>query len=286
MEWYKDFTVNLSWLGIVAGTIAVVALGWGVWWWRASRKRVEALEKALAGANATAEQQQAQIASLHEAVAAQQQTQSRENIALALLRTYQDSLLQAAQDLQSKLFNILRLHLLRNFYFDGSFSEKEYSVENTLYVVSGYLCWVEVIRREVQFLSAAQEQQSQRMMQSLGNVAEVFLTSSLPATFRIFRGEQRAIGEIMMTSTDHNSNRREPIGYASFLKMRKDEEFSRWFRKLRMDIDDLANGGGNADRLVRLQNALVDLIDILDPEHARVPQNIRGKVQMSEVSLP
>jgi hypothetical protein len=30
MEWYKDFTVNLSWLGIVAGTIAVVALGWGV----------------------------------------------------------------------------------------------------------------------------------------------------------------------------------------------------------------------------------------------------------------
>jgi hypothetical protein len=286
MEWYKDFTVNLSWLGIVAGTIAVVALGWGVWWWRASRKRVEALEKALAGANATAEQQQAQIASLHEAVAAQQQTQSRENIALALLRTYQDSLLQAAQDLQSKLFNILRLHLLRNCYFDGSFSEKEYSVENTLYVVSGYLCWVEVIRREVQFLSAAQEQQSQRMMQSLGNVAEVFLTSSLPATFRIFRGEQRAIGEIMMTSTDHNSNRREPIGYASFLKMRKDEEFSRWFRKLRMDIDDLANGGGNADRLVRLQNALVDLIDILDPEYARVPQNIRGKVQMSEVSLP
>jgi hypothetical protein len=286
MEWYKDFTANLSWLGIVAGTIAVVALGWGVWWWRASRKRVEALEKVLAGANATAEQQQAQIASLHEAVAAQQQAQNRENIALALLRTYQDSLLQAAQDLQSKLFNILRLHLLRNFYFDGSFSEKEYSVENTLYVVSGYLCWVEVIRREVQFLSAAQEQQSQRMMQSLGNVAEVFLTSSLPATFRIFRGEQRAIGEIMMTSTDHNSNRREPIGYASFLKMRKDEEFSRWFRKLRMDIDDLANGGGNADRLVRLQNALVDLIDILDPDYARVPQNIRGKVQMSEVSLP
>lgn len=147
MEWYKDFTANLSWLGIVAGTIAVVALGWGVWWWRASRKRVEALEKALAGANATAEQQQVQIAGLHEAVAAQQQAQSRENIALALLRTYQDSLLQAAQDLQSKLFNILRLHLLRNFYFDGSFSEKEYSVENTLHVVAGYLCWVEVIRR-------------------------------------------------------------------------------------------------------------------------------------------
>jgi hypothetical protein len=286
MEWYKDFTANLSWLGIVAGTIAVVALGWGVWWWRAFRKRVEALEKSLAGANAAAQQQQAQIAGLQETVAAQQQAQSRENSALDLMRTYQDSLLQAAQDLQSKLFNVLRLHLLRNFYFDGSFSEKEYSVENTLYVVSGYLCWVEVIRREVQFLSAVQEQQSQRMMQSLGNVAEVFLTSNLPATFRIFRGEQRALGEIMMTSTDHNSNRREPIGYAYFLKMRKDEEFSRWFRKLRMDIDDLANGGGNAERLVRLQNALVDLIDILDPEYVRVPQNIRSKVQMSEVSLP
>jgi hypothetical protein len=90
----------------------------------------------------------------------------------------------------------------------------------------------------------------------------------------------------MMTSTEHNSDRREPIGYAAFLKMRKDEGFSRWFRKLRMDIDDLADGGGNADRLVRLQNALADLIDILDPGYAPGPQNVRGEVHMSEMLLP
>lgn len=286
MEWYKDFTANLSWLGIMAGIIGLVALCWGVWWWWSYRKRVEALESAVAGANAGVQQQQAQVARLQEEVEAQQQAQSRENIALNLLRMYQDSLLQSAQDLQGKLFNILRLHLLRNFYFDGSFSEKEYSVENTLYVIAEYLCWVEVIRREVQFLSAAQEQQSHQMMQSTDNVAEAFLTSSLPATFRIFRGEQRAIGEILMTDTDNTTDRHEPIGYAAFLRMRKDEEFSRWFRKLRMDIDDLANGGGSAERLVRLQNALIDLIDVLDPDYVRVPQNIRGKVQMSEVSIP
>jgi hypothetical protein len=78
-------------------------------------------------------------------------------MAMVHLRTYQDSLLRAAQDLQTKLFNILRLHLFRNFYFDGSFSEKEYAVENTLYVVAEYLCWVEIIRLERQFLTDAQE---------------------------------------------------------------------------------------------------------------------------------
>jgi hypothetical protein len=286
MEWYQDVSANLSWLGIAAGVIALAALGWGVWWWRATRRRLEAVEAAQANAESQIGEQQAQVAGLQDELSTQQQAQSREHIALDLLRTYQDWLLQAAQDLQSKLFNILRLHLLRNFYFDGSFSEKEYSVENTLYVIAEYLCWVEIIRREVQFLGVEENQQPGQMMNCVGSVAETFLTSSLPRTFRVFRGEQRAIGEIMMTAPDPGSARREPIGYATFLRMRKDEEFSRWFRQLRMDIDDLANGGGSGERLVRLQNSLVDLIDCLDPDYRRVPQNVRGKLQMSEVSLP
>jgi hypothetical protein len=219
-------------------------------------------------------------------VARQQEAESREQMAMAHLRTYQDSLLRAAQDLQTKLFNILRLHLFRNFYFDGSFSEKEYAVENTLYVIAEYLCWVEIIRREHQFLTNVQEQQNRKMMDYIGLVTQLFLTSGLPSTFRVFRGEQRAIGAIMLTPPNSSSARHEPIGYATFLKMRKDEDFSRWFRQLRMDIDDLANGGGGAERLVRLQNALIGLIDSLDPGYAKVPQDIRSKVQTSEVSLP
>jgi hypothetical protein len=145
---------------------------------------------------------------------------------------------------------------------------------------------VEIIRREAQFLTDIQERQNRRMMDYVGVVTQLFLTSGLPSTFRVFRGEQRAIGEIMLAAPDPNSARRESIGYASFLKMRKDEDFSRWFRQLRMDIDDLANAGGSAERLVRLQNALVDLIDCLDPGYDKVPQDIRSKVQTSEVSLP
>ena len=90
----------------------------------------------------------------------------------------------------------------------------------------------------------------------------------------------------MMTSTEHNSDRREPIGYAALLKMRRHEDFSRWFHKLRMDIDDLADGEGNADRLVRLRNALVDLIDIHDPGYDPGPQNVRGEVHMSKMLPP
>lgn len=286
MEWYNDFTINLSWLGIVAGAIALLALALGAWSWWSGRKRTASLEQTLADADTERQQQRAQLAKLQEDVARQQEAQSREQMAMAHLRTYQDSLLLAAQDLQSKLFNILRLHLFRNFYFDGSFSEKEYAVENTLYVIAEYLCWVEIIRREHQFLTNVQEQQSRKMMDYAGVITQLFLTSGLPSTFRVFRGEQRAIGEIMLTAADSSLAQYEPIGYAAFLNMRKDEDFSRWFRQLRMDIDDLANGGGSTERLVRVQNALIDLIDSLDPGYVKVPQDIRAKVQPSEVSLP
>ena len=80
--------------------------------------------------------------------------------------------------------------------------------------------------------------------------------------------------------------RRECIGYAAFLEFQEKPGVSRWFRKLRDDMDGLASGKGHPERLVRLQNALIDLIGYLDPDGLKYPMDRRAGVLLDEVSIP
>jgi hypothetical protein len=97
---------------------------------------------------------------------------------------------------------------------------------------------------------------------------------------RVFRGEQRAIGEILLTKTDNPSARVGPrwdcLGYAAFVKALEGKDTARWFTILLEDVDRLA---GNLDehhpRLVALQHALLQLINLLDPDGDRVAAQLR-----------
>ncbi|HEU0020100.1 MAG TPA: hypothetical protein VFR55_00275 [Dehalococcoidia bacterium] len=82
---------------------------------------------------------------------------------------------------------------------NGTEVEQEYTIENTLYVIAGYLGWVEIIRREVQFIDLGSDEVNLTLIGLTDSISEAFLSSELPGPFRIFQGEQRAIGEIMMT---------------------------------------------------------------------------------------
>ena len=126
------------------------------------------------------------------------------------------------------------------------------------------------------------------MIHRIDSISESFLGAELPEPFRIFRGEQRAIGENMMTylPSEEGPYRRECIGYASFFEMQEKPGFARWFRKLRDDISELAKSDGDPERLVRLQNALIDLIAYLDPEGLKCPMDRRARVPLGEVSIP
>ncbi|HEU0020099.1 MAG TPA: hypothetical protein VFR55_00270 [Dehalococcoidia bacterium] len=68
--------------------------------------------------------------------------------------------------------------------------------------------------------------------------------------------------------------------------MQEKPGFSRWFRKLRDDIKELAQGAGDPVRLVRLQNALVDLIGHLDPGGLKCLLDRRTRVAPGEVTVP
>ena len=234
------------WVAIIAGTFALVNLAVSAWLKRSSDRRASELEKEIGEERQERQQQyQVQIVRLQDELAQRREQQSRAYVARELMRTYHDPLLRSAVDLQSKLFNILKLHLLDKWYNKGTEAEKEYAIDNTLYVIAEYLGWVEIVRREV----------------------------------------QRAIGELMMTS-EEGPNRRECIGYATFLECQEKQGFNRWFRTLREDIDELAKGEGDPGRLVILQNALIDLIGNLDPEGLKAPMDRRSKVPVGDISIP
>jgi hypothetical protein len=200
----------------------------------------------------------------------QREIRSKSDMVDRLMSKYRNPLLRSAYDLQGRLYNIVKLDFLRKYYLEGSPSEKEYARENTLHVLGEYLGWVEILRREVQFLDLLDVERNRQFSKKLGEIAELFLTDKLDPAFRVFRGEQRALGEIMMLPAPASNGVAAVqgcIGYASFVAKRSDPKFGRWFEKLEQDLELLAKEPHHhEERLVGLQHALIDLIDYLDPD--------------------
>jgi hypothetical protein len=96
-------------------------------------------------------------------------------------------------------------------------------------------------------------------------IVELFQSDDpgLGRPFLIWRGEQRAIGELMIESAQGHLY---CLGYAGFTA-RREPSFRSWFERLEADIDSLARVAN--PRLRELQNALIDLIHELDPQGLR-----------------
>lgn len=189
-----------------------------------------------------------------------------------LMRRYRDPLLRSAFDLQSRLWNIVRQGFLDVYYVHGAPTERAYAVDNTLYVIGEFFSWVEIVRREVQFLDLGAELKSEQLVDQIDEIRSTFSRDDISSNvFKVFRGEQRAIGEIMSTDVpvarDSPGPRSECIGYASFVERRQDPDFSKWFAKLADDVEQELSRDSRAHsaRLVAVQGVLIDLLDFLDP---------------------
>lgn len=100
-------------------------------------------------------------------------------------------------------------------------------------------------------------------------------TSWYPASaFRLYRDEQRAVGEIMLEPAGADARQYQCIGYAAFVtRLEEDPRFARWFSRLDAEAGQLASPApGYLDRAVALQGALIDVIEILDPQVIRLPR--------------
>jgi hypothetical protein len=194
---------------------------------------------------------------------------------------YRDPLLRSAIDLQSRFYNIHQQIFLQHFY-QQSPAERNYAINNTLYVIAEYLSWVEILRKEVQFLDLGDLDSNRRLSELLISINQGFGNDRGGYLFQLYNGEQRAIGEIM---TIPRSNTEaigfECIGFATFVKKLKDPEFAGWFAKLKDDIDTIGNSSAvNPERLALIHGRLIDLIDFLDPHQIRVPPKHRTRIEL------
>ena len=193
----------------------------------------------------------------------------------AVLAKYREPLLGAAYELQGRLWNILALDFLGKYYREGGKAQKTYAVENTLYVIAQYFGWSEILRREIQFLSFSDSAQTRAVNACQRRIVQLFQSDdeALGLPFLVWRGEQRAIGELMIETADGQAS---CMGYASFMG-RREPGFRSWFGRLESDIDELSRGTN--PRLLELQHALVDLIRELDPQSLRYSDDVLQKVQ-------
>ena len=203
-------------------------------------------------------------------------SQARRREAEAVLAKYQEPLVHAAYELQSRLYNILKLKFLQKYYIDGDEGQRDYAVRNTVYVVGQYFGWTEILRREIQFLSYSDSNKTRQVAMCQRAVVQKFLSDEdhFGRPFQIWRGEQRAIGELMI---DPKATPIQCTGYAAFAQGELPAS-GPWFRRLEADIEEIATAPNR--RLFELQHALVDLVRELDQNKIRYSDEELGKVDL------
>jgi hypothetical protein len=208
-----------------------------------------------------------------------------------LAARFREPLLQAIFNLETRIYNIVELGFLQKFLGDSATDdERAYAIDNTLYVLAQYFCWVEILRRESQYVDPRNSQLNRRVAHEVEEVRDLFADSSNIASrsFRIFRGEQRALGELLLVPSSGVSipaPRWECLGYAAFVESLSDQSTERWWRRLRCDIEQVpARDATELRRLQLVHGGLIDIIDVLDPENLRIPPNVRRR--LSGAPLP
>ncbi|WP_328339716.1 hypothetical protein [Micromonospora sp. NBC_00421] len=216
----------------------------------------------------------------------QLQEKSRERtkgeLADELFRRYQDPLRWAAESLQSRLYNVIRCGLLPRYLRCGDPEDERYVVDNTVYVLAEYLGWVELLRRDHRFLHSNADQNTRDLLEIIQRTHKTLATDALQGPFRLFRGQQRAIGELMLTWTESPAGRiRDVLGYAAFCHLLdSDPAFRRWFERLRAEVPVIQNVDDHGNqRLSQLHDDLLALLDLLRQEGS--PPLSEGKSRLA-----
>lgn len=131
------------------------------------------------------------------------------------LSGYREPLARAAYDLHSRIHNILKQNLIGTFLLRGDERERAYVINNSAFLFGQYLCWTELTRREIQFIDLGSTEKTRRLTKLQDEISSIFGTDRYQKPFRLFAGEQRAVGEALI---EHGAKGPQCIGYGAFLK--------------------------------------------------------------------
>jgi hypothetical protein len=169
---------------------------------------------------------------------------------------------------------LIRQNLIE-YLTHGNERERSYVTNNTVFLVGQYLSWTELVRREIQFIDLGESAKTRELLRLQDDIYGLWGTDQYPRLFRIFAGEQRALGEALIQRGVRGP---ECMGYGAFLKNFSDGT-NPLIDALRGDVALLESGLSQAtNRLTQLQHALIDLLKMLDPNYLRFPENRRSKL--------
>lgn len=243
-------------VALIAGAVALASAAGTIWSSMRNAERSNGNAKAI---------EQIRIANEQARSAAQRRQE---------ISRFSEPLARAAYDLQSRFYNILNQGLMSVYLVQGNIREKSYIIENTTFLIAQYLCWTELARREIQFIDLGEASKTRALLRLQDRIYSLWGTDAQPAVLRIFAGEQRAIGEALIQTTARGP---ECMGYGLFLKT-----FAKGvdpvIDAVRDDVMSLDTRLAQAiSRLTNLQHALIELLDLLDPDSLRFPKDRRSK---------
>jgi hypothetical protein len=181
-----------------------------------------------------------------------------------VLTRYREPLAAAAFDLQSRLYNILRLDFFHK-YAEGHRAEE--ALRTTLFRLAQYFGWTEILRRDIQFLSFPEDDATRRVAQLQSKISKRFLTDDPSPALMIWGDEQRAIGELMIVE---EYGKVLCMGYAKFSE-HCDLAFATWRDRLRTEVHDKAAEA----RLRDIQHLLCELVETLDAKRVRYTEDLQ-----------
>jgi hypothetical protein len=199
----------------------------------------------------------------------------RRDAAEEVMSRYRDPLLRSIIDLQGRIYSIVKLNFMQRHLGSGDPEQVEYARVSTLFRLADYFGWVEILRVGVQFLNLGDRDRSRELAALSQEISLAFAnTHKFPdAAFRLFRDEQRAIGELVVEQIMGEQRAYQCIGYAQFVqRLENDPSFSRWFSRLSAEMDSMISPSGNyLDRLIEVHDLFGTLLEFLDPSGVRYP---------------
>lgn len=192
-------------------------------------------------------------------------------------RRFREPLARAAYDLQSRLWNILARDFLDAYLVHGTARTRAYAVSNTVFLIAQFQAWMELARRELHFVDLGKDSATRRLAAAQNRIIDLWGSDSAAlgsARLRIFAGEQRAIGERMVLRETVPPS---CLGYGAFLR-EVQPAGDPLIDALTEEVRGLPEALDAArPRLIALQHALIDLVDLLDPKGLRFPAASRSR---------
>ncbi|HEX8391190.1 MAG TPA: hypothetical protein VF665_02440 [Longimicrobium sp.] len=190
---------------------------------------------------------------------------------------FREPLARSAYDLQSRLYNIVNCAFLDAYLVRGSEREKSYAVNNTMFLIAQYFAWAEIVRREIHYIDLGHQEKTRLLATLQDDITHIWGTDlpDFPTNLRIWAGEQRALGELLIQEGPRGPT---CMGFSQFTELLHADR-SPLLSVLAADVAELPSlPRAQSTRVSAVQNALIDLIDFLDPDHIRFPPEYLSKV--------